>query len=495
MSELPETVSAEKASPQQLPDETREAPKLNYGRVISRSIVGLASLVIVAGGVLAFGLADRWMPAQAPEDSPYTQIELSNVTIQQICPPVIEATPQTVIMPDGTQGQATQKFGFGTSSTAAKLTTLTGAAVSPTQVDDSAFIISGENQSQPFISLRADSITGAGHQALSSTQCRRAASITWLSGAATDRGNTADLILVNPAPAATEVTITGWGASGPLPSIPETLVAGKSVKRIKLAGQISEAEIITLKVETDGPAIGAFLATTRNDGLVSHGREWAPALPDPARKLVLAGTNLSAAGGTLWITNPGEETTSVTVSTLSSEGLNPVAGAEDLTISAGSVLPLDLGGIQTGLEPLFIESTQPIAATALTTQLDEDPTDEVVTRPATDSAGITSDYALVGVSQQVTHAELVVPQGIKADLLVVNPHAQVATLKVGGVPKEVPAQSSTTIALPSSADFEADRPLYAAVQYRLPNGKAAISTQVVKAISSVGGQYTLDTRP
>ncbi|GAB2616994.1 DUF5719 family protein [Pseudactinotalea suaedae] len=252
---------------------------------------------------------------------------------------------------------------------------------------------------------------------LSVTTCQQPVSSAVLVGGSTQLGASARLVLSNPGETTASVTLTGWGATGPLPDIAPMVVPAGGV-RTMLLETISLEPRIAIRLDVEGGRVVPTIQDTSLDGLIPAGTELVGPAADPTTDLTIAGSALSdadSASALLRLVNPGVDAATVQVEMLGPEGAAVLAGAEASVIEPGTVADISLAGVPTGLYGVRVTSDVPITGAVQLTRTgtagEEDP----------DTAPV--DIAWLPASAPVSAGVLPVPSGLvdTAVLTVTNP--------------------------------------------------------------------------
>src|SRR5690606_33495687 len=140
---------------------------------------------------------------------------------------------------------------------------------------------------------------------------------------------------------------------------------------------------VAVHVAATGGEVTALVQDSRLRGLVPAGTDLvAPSVP-PAETVVVPGIFLGQSSGeeadapAVRVVNPGEETATVTLELLGTEGPEAVPGAEELVLDPGAVVDVSLTGIPEGPWSAVVSADLPVTAAAVTTTVgragEEDP--------------------------------------------------------------------------------------------------------------------------
>ncbi|ACQ79468.1 conserved hypothetical protein [Beutenbergia cavernae DSM 12333] len=266
--------------------------------------------------------------------------------------------------------------------------------------------------------------------------CLPASSTVWLVGGSTALGASTRLVLANPGTTPATVTVTAWGATGPLAMERASglLVAPGEETAILLEAVATGEERIAVRVDAAGGRVSATLQESQLRGLVAGGTDLVSAAADPATSLLVPGITLAETEvddpepSVLRVLNPGDERARVTLRLLGADGENVVPGAQDQVLEPGTVTDVSLAGLPAGWYTAELTSDVPVTAGASLVRVGEpgedDPDQPVVER------------AWVAAVDPVTSGAVVADTGgdvVEAARLVVgNPGAEAVTVSVTG---------------------------------------------------------------
>lgn len=188
--------------------------------------------------------------------------------------------------------------------------------------------------------------------------CEQPQNSLWLLGASTQTGSESSLLLSNPAPTATTVTLRGYTKTGPADLVQSRLrVEGHKSVRLPLAGIAPDSERLSLQLTASGRGISAWIFQSESKGLDHLGSEVIEAAGSASKTNLIAGAGF--ANAKLQLTNPGARPAKAQVIRIEGDKSSPVAGG-DIKIQAGTVTELSLDGLGQGRGGLLIRSDQPL---------------------------------------------------------------------------------------------------------------------------------------
>lgn len=206
---------------------------------------------------------------------------------------------------------------------------------------------------------RAD---GGDLRGLALSTCQQPISSALVVGGSTQLGASARLVLTNPGETTASVTLSGWGATGPLPDVAPIVVPAGGVRTVLLE-TISLEPRLAIRVDAEGGRVVPTIQDSSLNGLIAAGTETVGATADPATELTVAGvalTDEAGAAALLRLVNPGLDAATVTVEMLGPEGASVLAGAEASVIEPGTVADISLAGVPTGSYGIRVTSDVPV---------------------------------------------------------------------------------------------------------------------------------------
>lgn len=316
----------------------------------------------------------------------------------------------------------------------------------------------------------------------------------WFVGGNTEVGSSTQLLLTNPGDTPVRVRVQAWTGLGPGGSTAELIDPGGS--KVLLTETLDRAERIAFHVMAEGGRAAAFLTTSSLDGIVPMGVSQVIAGAPPSTDTYVGPLHLEDFGVSQWQTdlrvlNAGEEPAVVSVSLLGPDGVEPLSGAQELTIDPGSVSDIPVAAPEAGEYTLHVASSLPIVAAARTV---------AEGTHSQELAGTPRDISWLASGQPVEEVMLIQDPG--ATLAVANPsgdtvEAELETLGDQGevtgtetmslgahqtlaidVPEGTTAVRITGPSLLGSAQYQREGPLIGAVP-AIWGGPGGLSTYVV----------------
>ena len=216
---------------------------------------------------------------------------------------------------------------------------------------------------------------------LTAAPCTQPSAMSWIVGGSIAAGSSAELRLVNPGvtPATAKVTLYGSIGRLSLPSNGEITVPAGGSSSLALETKGSQDPRIAVSVEADGGSVVPTLVTESLDGETPAGTDVITPGAAPATDLVVPGVEIvepatqgevpdaktgadSSDTPAVRIVNPGQAPATVSVTMLGKDGAHPLAGAQSVTIDAGSVFDIQLAGVAAGTYGVQVTSSTPVGA-------------------------------------------------------------------------------------------------------------------------------------
>lgn len=201
---------------------------------------------------------------------------------------------------------------------------------------------------------------------LSAVGCAAPRTSQWIATGATTSGADMVLILSNPGPTASVVSVDGYGATGPLNAAPRqvTVAAGTTVS-VLLAGWFPDENSLAVHVQADGGGIAAWAQASLMNGEVPQGATLASAVV-PATTQTILGVDPSGTSLLRLVAPSGEAHVSVSVA--DSDGVHPLGGGQ-ATVAEGSTLEMPLDGASKDSTPIALIVTSDREIVAQTTTI------------------------------------------------------------------------------------------------------------------------------
>lgn len=451
---------------------------MNFSRALR---VGSALLLLGGSGAVIY-LAGELPPVKGEPSSTTRSVRVAARTTTVVC----HAAPElpggvaddqdfTAVPVEPVAARLVGSFprageaGLGVFSSGGASEELTGSPVRWFQGDPSsvgwAVVESIAEQAALVAGTSMWSVEAGDLRSLVATPCLPPASELWLVGGATTLGRSAVLELVNSGETTATVRTEGWGPTGPLklPLLEAISLAPRTATRVLLEANAADVARLALQLTVTGGSVSAAVIDSALVGVTPQGVETIIPARAPATELVFPGVALDAdspaGANVLQMLNPGGEPATAAVEVLSAEGILPVVGATAVTLDAGAVFEIPLAGLPSGDHAVRIVSDRPV-------------TGAIQIARAAGGEDLRMDRAWSVPMEPVTRAAVAIPDLVTARLVVTNPTAGEARVRVsryGGeelAPLEIrlPGGSSTTVDAGGAAGLilESDLPLVAA---------------------------------
>lgn len=243
----------------------------------------------------------------------------------------------------------------------------------------------------------ATSVTTAGDlRGLVAGRCREPAVEHWLVGGSSDVGSSSRLVLQNPGSTAASVSLTVWGPAGQvtLGSRAAVVVPAGEQVQTTLEAIAPEQRRVVVRAVSHGARVNAYLQHHRIDGLVPQGADLVTGGAAPSSSVAVAGVTSRGEsvsdpnGPVLRLLAPGDDDGSARVSVYGTEGRAWPRGLEDVTLTAGSVTDVPLGGLPEGRYTVTVDATVPVLGAGLVRRTGAPDSDAVVDGAPRDTAWI-----------------------------------------------------------------------------------------------------------
>ena len=357
-------------------------------RTVGQSIVrgvGILTSVVLAGAV---GGVTWW--GHAAPTTPTPQLEALSLAAPgaattYVCPHAptntlrgtdvgaMESTT-TIIPVDGTEAIQSATYAGQTVPTDAttSLSTAQGGILTLTPTDGQVANAVGS----------VTTLTQSGDlRGLTTAPCTQPSAMSWIVGGSIVAGSSAELRLTNPGatPATAKVNLYGSIGRLPLPSNGEVTVPAGGSSSLTLETKGSQDPRIAVSIEADGGSVVPTLVTESLDGETPAGTDVITPGAAPATDLVVPGVEIvepasqgevpdattgadSSDTPAVRIVNPGQSPATVSVTMLTKDGARPLAGAQSVTVDAGSVFDISLAGVPAGTYGVQVSSSAPVGA-------------------------------------------------------------------------------------------------------------------------------------
>jgi len=348
----------------------------------------------------------------------------------------------------------------------------------------------------------ASVVTDGDARGLAAASCRAPGNDEWFVGGSTAVGATATLVLTNPGLTAAQVDLELFGPNGPVePATRQHVVAPGATKVVDLGGAAADQAAVVVHVTVAGGLVAAHVQDTVVRGFTPAGTDLVVPGVAPATRQVVAGVVApksqvgSADAPALRLLAPGGATTAQ-VTLLGADGPVPLPGAQRVTLAAGEVTDVPLGGLPAGAYTVVVDADLPVVAGAVVSRtgapgaLDDEPRVERAWSPS---------------STPGVHGTVAVPRGVQARVVIgaVGQAADdagegAATLRVLGSEGEVLSEHRVRVDAGTTGAWDVAELAKGAVAVELePEGGVPLAWAVTLTVDQEDGPLvaTLDPVP
>lgn len=202
---------------------------------------------------------------------------------------------------------------------------------------------------------------------LAAETCVKPETDVWLVGGSTRLGDSARLVLVNPASVTTEVTATIFGPTGEVDQAVIASMGARTSESFLLEGIATELATLVVHVEADGAGVVAAIQDSRLDGFLPAGSEWVVAGAKPGTRLLIPGVGPSdpeGVDGPVTVRLMSLEGATVSLSLIGPSGEQSWPGARNIRLEPG--IPVDFDVPASLRSVVVVEADQPVVAAAIT---------------------------------------------------------------------------------------------------------------------------------
>jgi len=215
-------------------------------------------------------------------------------------------------------------------------------------------------------------VTAGDLRGLSAASCQRPTTDAWLVGGATDLSSTDQLVLSAAGATPAEVDVTVYGPSGKVDVTAEHYVVAPGASKVVVLGAVAaEQRRVAVRVRATGGAVTAYVQDSALDGFTPRGTDLVVPGAGPARKQVIPGLSLVAAGvdsplaGAVRLLVTGSKAATAHIHLYGPAGEEDLGGAQDVALAPGEVTDVPLGGVPTGSYTAVVTSDRPVVASGL----------------------------------------------------------------------------------------------------------------------------------
>ncbi|MHB0929287.1 MAG: DUF5719 family protein [Candidatus Nanopelagicales bacterium] len=307
-----------------------------WRRPVSRSIILIGAMaVLTVGGQLA-------MPRTPPAASTVV-VPISSLSL--VCPTLPADSPGLSIAVKGALLAGAHSASLQLQARQPVNLNITAHGVTSTAVRHSAaavFSASGSAASQLMAdaSIAGSSSTTRGYATYS---CQPPTSSQWLVGGASTVGRTDVLSIANVDDTTADVDLEVWSESGKSSarSLHGIEIPPRSVKQISLAQLEPDRAMFAVHVTANGGQVTSAILSRGQRALSSLGIDVISPVSSPLASALVGVIPNGTTNAVLGLLSPGSPT-AARVSLVTSDGVYPLAGAENLTLDADKLLRIPL---------------------------------------------------------------------------------------------------------------------------------------------------------
>lgn len=277
----------------------------------------------------------------------------------------------------------------------------------------------------------------------------------------TDTGTTQQLVVSNPSDKPTTLHVRGWASSSPgertLSTGATITVSAHGETTMNLSAALPDEQGAYVTITSDQTPVAAVVRMVRSQGLTPLGSEFVTATSAKRGVSVMPGVRESDA---VTIRLFAKRATSVRVSWVGDFGQRHI---DDVHVPAGQVVVLDAATAPSGTLGVIVDGGD----TAVSA-------DAVLTRSG-DSGQ--QDFAVVQTAQVAASSGLSVPEGLNAQLTMINTTDSDTQVAIEGYTAQGKLVGTTTVDIAASAALAVpmDAQLRDAVVFRLKDKHAAVA--------------------
>ncbi len=214
-------------------------------------------------------------------------------------------------------------------------------------------------QQEPFFAGTFTAIPSGDLAGLLVQECVTPAAELVFAAGSTQVGHHTVLILSNPGAKPVNAEVEVFSAIGPVLEVPASLTVPAQSTVFALPGKWApDEDRLGLKVTADGTGLAGWLQSSELEGEVPLGLSQ---LAGVAPSSQAVGFGLPAESATLRILNLGTQPDGIEASLLTSFGVEPLGGTDDVLIEARGVVDIDLSAIPADALGVEVTASQPIA--------------------------------------------------------------------------------------------------------------------------------------
>lgn len=312
----------------------------------------------------------------------------------------------------------------------------------------------------PFAASSFATASDGPQRGLSLVGCAAPRTEHWFTGVRVTEQSQVELMVANLDQNTNSIDVQVYGTDGTLAGPRGVEVAGGTTANISLAGIPRSATPVGIRVSSGDGRFAAFLRQRTWSGKTQLGGDWLASSASPQTEQVIPGSVLGPGRRELVVTNPGERTSSVQITLLSSQGPGTVPGTEKLDVPAGTTRVLELSsGIGAEAVGLRLVASQPVTAALLQESAESGPGADPGFTVATPPLPADSVWAFTAGTKATT------------SLALANPATTEATVKVS---HDAAGTNPTQVTVPAESQIEVPIPAAATTVVRITTGSTGV---------------------
>lgn len=437
----------------------------------SRRVIAGIGTLLVAGVMGGLVVADRFLPGPSHAPGWGKPVVLEPAPLILSCPPpAVSGKAQLLAAMPVTQARSTaifESFAGGSHPFANQDTTAGGYVSIPAELDG-----------QPLSASVIQTVSKGEKRSLTAASCSALSNDIYLVGGDTKLGDSSELVIVNPADRGTNVKVDLWGETGPIdyPRGKSVAVEPHGVTVLPLEAGAADYARIVARITSEDLAITAYMRVHKTNGLAPAGTDWVQS-SYPSKHLFIPGIELTNPGGQLRLLNLEDKALTATINLVSEKGIQPLAGADKITLDPGAVFDISLSGIEKGFYGIEVKGAGRMVGGAVVERsgagVADDPKQKM------------SEFAWIPAQIPGISGMFMQPRKIDTKLVVMNPTDSPQTLNIGETRQEIPAGRTVAIGFPKTEKAQRDRAVAV-------SGENLVAAQVFRA-KLAGGDGTAVT--
>lgn len=320
----------------------------------------LALLTVLAAGAALIGIGEATRPSNSPAAAAGRALEQVPVlTSTAVCPDIRQADGELVTRVSvGVAGTGAAAPGAAVVAHALSRrggnvrVPLAGPGSAVTDLglsrNGEALVVEASGDLAPGLEVEALTRSASGiSRGLAGMRCTAAAVDQWFLGGGTRPGEVSVLVLANPGrvPALVDVTVFGENAAAGQAPGRGLVVPAQGRRLVSLNALAPDLASLAVRVQARRGRVAAGVLTSRADGRLAKGLEWAAAVQPPAVRAVVPGFVPGSGPRRVLIANPTQHATTVSLQITGVDGQRSPAALSGLPVLPRRVLAVDLSDL------------------------------------------------------------------------------------------------------------------------------------------------------